>query len=108
MKRRDEEARLGGGPARPRPLSKQPVSRIHLMLARYKAWRTRVCAICGERIDHDDRMLWSRFRVGYIHDYCVPAIVSAMGEEQVRIWLRYGSEAFFPTQMNQQERRRTA
>jgi len=89
-----EEARREGGPQQ--TLLERLTESMRLAVARVKAERERRCAICGAPIERGEESRWAAHRLGLVHVLCIPPLVRNLGEEQVRIWLRHGSEAFFP------------
>ena len=55
-----------------------------------------VCAVCSEPLEPGEEVVWSGARCGYVHEYCVPAIVRSLGEEAEAVWLRSGWSGLFP------------
>jgi len=59
------------------------------------------CAKCRLLIPRKSRRLWSRWYGGYIEYLCIPTIIRNLGSKQVKIYLRHGTEALYPTEGKQ-------
>jgi len=71
---------------------------IRRLAVRFKRWREPelLCVVCGAPIDVEESAFrWCEFREVYIHMHCIPPVVRIIGEDQVKVWLRHGSSAFF-------------